>query len=112
VDVQSNGAGRYRQELEAAVYFCCLEALQNAAKHAGEDARAGISLAERQGVLQFEVSDDGRGFDPELPGRAGIQNMIDRIGALGGTLSVASAPGSGTVVRGQVPTESARVPHG
>jgi signal transduction histidine kinase len=101
---ESSGAGRYRPELEAAVYFCCLEALQNAAKHAGEDAKVAVRLAEQNGDLQFEVSDDGGGFDPAVHnGSAGLQNMADRIGALGGELKVESARGRGTAVVGSIP---------
>jgi signal transduction histidine kinase len=102
--VESNGAGRYPSEVEAAVYFCCLEALQNAAKHAGEGATARISLSQENGELRFEVSDDGAGFDAEgTAASAGLQNMTDRIGALGGELQVRSAQGEGTKVVGQVP---------
>ncbi len=98
------GTGRHRPELEAAVYFCCLEGLQNVAKHAGSGSRALVSVGQRDGWLQFEVSDDGHGFDPgALPPGAGIQNMSDRIGALGGELRIFSEPGVGTTVSGTVP---------
>jgi signal transduction histidine kinase len=104
-----DGAGRYRPELEAAVYFCCLEALQNAAKHAGPEARATVRLSQTGGAVRFEVSDDGRGFDPAAVTnhRSGLQNMTDRIGALGGELEIASTPTTGTTVTGTVPLESA-----
>ena len=83
--VESDGLGRYRPELEAAVYFCCLEALQNASKYAGEGATATVRLEESEGWLRFEVADDGVGFDPSNGSTgAGLQNMADRIGALGG----------------------------
>jgi signal transduction histidine kinase len=98
------GTARYRAEVEAAVYFTCVEALQNAAKHAGSDAHAAVRLSQRNGSLEFEVADDGAGFDPArtgLPG--GLQNMTDRIGALGGSLAIESAVGSGTRVAGTVP---------
>jgi signal transduction histidine kinase len=102
-----DGVRRYRHELEAAVYFCCLEALQNAAKHAGEGATASVHLAERDARLEFEVSDNGRGFDPAAAKRsAGVQNMTDRIGALGGTLALESAPGSGVCIRATIPLEA------
>ena len=102
--LECDGAGRYPREIEAAVYFCCLEALQNAAKHAGEGARATVELGERDGALRFAIVDDGRGFDPAaVDGSAGVQNMADRIGALGGGLEVSSAPGQGTRVCGTVP---------
>jgi signal transduction histidine kinase len=97
---------RYRPEVEATVYFCCVEALQNAGKHAGRDARATVRVWEEQGGLRFEVADDGAGFDPraEPPG-SGLTNMSDRLGALGGRLSVLSAPGDGTRVLGAVPLD-------
>jgi signal transduction histidine kinase len=102
--VDCNGAGRYPRELEAAVYFCCLEALQNAAKHAGEGARATVLLGGHDGTLSFEVIDDGRGFDPTMTANgSGLQNMTDRIGALGGTVRIDSAPGRGTTVAGEIP---------
>ena len=102
--LECDGAKRYPPELEAAVYFCCLEALQNAAKHAGDGARAKVRLAQRNGSLEFEVADDGRGYDADATGpSAGVQNMADRIGALGGELRIASAPGQGTAVTGTIP---------
>jgi signal transduction histidine kinase len=102
--VEVDGTIRYRPELEAAVYFCCLEALQNAGKHAGEGTTATIRLADRDGTMHFEVVDTGAGFDPS-PARAsaGMQNMTDRIGALGGTLTVHSAAGAGTRIEGTIP---------
>jgi signal transduction histidine kinase len=102
--VKCDGAGRYPSELEAAVYFCCLEALQNAAKHAGEGAAAIVMLRESGGGLVFEVADDGHGFEAAgTEGSAGLQNMADRIGALGGSLRIDAAPGQGTTVTGTVP---------
>jgi signal transduction histidine kinase len=104
-----NGAERYRSELEAAVYFCCLEALQNAAKHAGDGARASVKLAQCDQRLEFEISDDGHGFDPSATdGSSGLQNMRDRIGALGGELRIESVRGSGTTITGIVPTGAKR----
>jgi signal transduction histidine kinase len=102
--LDSNGAGRYPPELEAAVYFCCLEALQNVAKYAGEGAHATVRLRHSDGALRFEVVDDGVGFDPVgTATSAGLQNMRDRIGALGGSLSIDSALGRGTTVTGEIP---------
>jgi signal transduction histidine kinase len=101
--LECDGTGRYPPELEAAVYFCCLEALQNAGKHAGAGARATIHLEERNGRLSFVVADDGRGFDPSAArDSTGVQNMADRIGALGGELSLDSKPGGGTRVAGSI----------
>ena len=103
VTVESDGVGRYPQELEAAIYFCCMEALQNAAKHAGEGAKATVRLNQVDGRVHFEVADDGRGYDSgSIRPSSGLQNMADRIGALGGELSIESAPGSGTTVSGSV----------
>jgi signal transduction histidine kinase len=102
--LESSSVGRYPTEAEAAVYFCCLEALQNAAKHAGQGATATVRLWEESGALRFEVADDGAGFNPTSKGQgAGFINMSDRLGAIGGTLQVDSTPGAGTRVRGTVP---------
>jgi signal transduction histidine kinase len=102
--LETSAIGRYRPEVEATVYFCCLEALQNVGKHAGGDARATLRVWEEQGGLHFEVADDGAGFDPRIEARgSGLTNMSDRLGALGGRLSVASAPGDGTRIAGAVP---------
>jgi signal transduction histidine kinase len=101
---------RYSEDIEAAVYFCCLEGLQNVGKHAGVDARAVICLWERGDQLSFEIRDDGVGYNVE-PARSsgqGLANMSDRIAALGGTLSVESTIGRGTTVRGMLPV---RRPH-
>ncbi|MGH3475090.1 MAG: HAMP domain-containing protein [Aeromicrobium sp.] len=104
VTVDSDGVGRYAQELEAAIYFCCLEALQNAAKHAGDGAKVSVRLGQVDGHVQFEVADDGRGYDAAALGpSAGLQNMADRIGALGGEIRIESVPGAGTTVHGSVP---------
>jgi signal transduction histidine kinase len=103
VDIVADGIGRYASETEAAVYFCCLEALQNAAKHA-PDARVEIRLWEESGGLLFTVTDDGPGFDPEKAQRGhGYVNMADRLGAIGGTVRWDSEIGKGSQVRGSVP---------
>jgi signal transduction histidine kinase len=104
--VECNGVGRHRPELEAAVYFCCLEALQNAAKHAGSGARAEVALRESGRQLRFDVSDNGAGFDAgATAASSGLQNMSDRIGALGGAITITSRPGAGTTVAGAIPFE-------
>lgn len=107
LDVTVEGEiGRYGQEVEAAVYFCCLEALQNVAKYAGP-CRVVISLASDHDSLTFEVRDDGAGFDSDKVARgSGLENMADRMDALGGTLTVTSTPGGGTVVRGRAPVRA------
>jgi signal transduction histidine kinase len=104
VRVETTGISRYPPEIEAAVYYCCLEALQNAAKHAGDGAEATVSVSEVGDCLRFVVSDDGAGFDIELKGLgSGLTNMSDRLGAVGGTLGVESALGSGARVAGEIP---------
>jgi signal transduction histidine kinase len=106
VVVESDGIGRYAQETEAAVYFSCLEALQNVAKYA-EATNAEIVLANGDGVLRFEVRDDGVGFDPARTGYGtGLQGIADRLAALEGSIEIHSAPGTGTTVIGYVPFES------
>ena len=107
VRLDADGSGRYPSEIEAAVYFCCLEALQNVAKYA-EASEATIRLGGANGDLTFTVEDDGRGFDPEAVVGSGLTNMRDRVEALGGTLHVSSAPGSGTTIRGTIPMRSGR----
>lgn len=92
----------------AAVYFVCLEALQNVAKHAGSDTSARVSLAVDGEVLLVEVADDGPGFDAARTGPTrGLLNMADRAGALGGDLVVDSVPGAGTRVSMVLPHRSA-----
>ena len=104
VDLEADGVGRYQPEVEAAVYYCCLEALQNASKHAGERTSATVRLWEAGETLSFEVDDDGAGFDMNRAvSGAGLTNMRDRLGAAGGTLRIESAPGAGTHVVGKVP---------
>jgi signal transduction histidine kinase len=103
VTVKSDEIGRRPQDVEAAVYFCCLEALQNIAKYA-EANSAIIRLSDGSGALTFEVTDDGRGFDPASTGYGtGLQGMADRLDALGGSLDVRSAPDKGTTIVGKVP---------
>jgi signal transduction histidine kinase len=106
VDIDADNVGRYPQEVEAAVYFCSLEALQNVAKYA-HASRASIKLTQINGSLTFEVTDDGDGFDPTTTGYGtGLQGMADRLDAIGGTLIVKSEPGHGTSVTGRVPAGS------
>ncbi len=103
VDVVAAGIGRYSSETEAAVYFCCLEALQNAAKHAPE-AEVEVRLWEESGGLLFTVTDNGPGYDAERAQKGhGYVNMSDRLGAIGGTVRWESEPGHGSTVRGSVP---------
>jgi signal transduction histidine kinase len=101
----NNTRERYPRAIEAAAYFCGLEAMQNAAKHALL-ARSLVIVLTDNGVLQFEVFDDGEGFTPEAvePG-VGLTSMKDRLAAVGGQLHIVSAPGSGTRVVGRIPLD-------
>jgi len=109
VEVVDGGVGRYAPDVEATVYFCCLEALQNVGKYAGAK-RASIRVSEANGTLKFEVSDDGAGFDmAAAPPGSGLTNMTDRINAVGGSLVVDSAPGKGTRVAGSLPVDVVNV---
>lgn len=103
VTVEGNGLARYAQEVESAIYFCVLEALQNVAKYAGATG-VKVRVAAEDRTLMFAIIDDGAGFDPRVAKRgAGLSNMSDRIDALGGALEVRSSPGAGTTIIGRVP---------
>jgi len=104
VEIEVETSSRYAADVEAAVYFCCLEALQNAAKYAGAGAHVSVQVREEEGKLVFDVADDGAGFDPaNRAGGAGFTNMNDRLGAMGGALRVDAAPGKGTRISGAIP---------
>jgi signal transduction histidine kinase len=103
VAVDAGGVGRYPQDVEAAVYFCVLEALQNAQKYAG-GGDVVIRLNQCDGELRFEVEDHGAGFDPATAAKgSGLQNMEDRLDALGGALDIESSPGAGVRLHGRIP---------
>ena len=102
VAVDADGVGRYPAEIENAIYFCCVEALQNATRHAPGSA-VRISLAGDQRQVMFTVTDDGPGFDPAVStAGSGLRNMSDRLAALGGSCQVDSRPGRGTTVTGRI----------
>jgi len=108
VTVVADGIGRYAHDVEAAVYFCCLEALQNVAKYA-EASKATVRLVGEDGWLAFIVADDGVGFEPaEARTGTGLQGMADRLEALGGALEVLSKPQEGTTLTGRIPARSSR----
>jgi signal transduction histidine kinase len=97
------GAGeRYGPAVEAAAYFTCAEAVQNAVKHGGPGTSVQILVHDASEALEFEVRDDGAGFDTGARWGAGLANMRDRVEAVAGRLTVESAPGRGTTVRGRV----------
>jgi len=104
VDVQATGIGRYPADVEAAVYFAVLEALQNVAKYAGATT-VQVRLSDEQGRLTFEVADDGAGFDTSAVNMGtGLQGIVDRLDTVDGTISIDSTPGAGTTVTGSIPT--------
>lgn len=102
VEVAADDDLRLSTPVEAALYFCCLEALQNAAKHSGATS-VRVSINNTADGVRMTVRDDGRGFlIAEAGGGAGTANMRDRIDAVGGTLSITSAPGRGTCVTANI----------
>ena len=102
VAVDASGVERLSIETEAAVYFVCLEAMQNAQKYA-RASHVDVRLTRDDGHLAFEVRDDGVGFEESAAAGSGLQSMRDRLSALGGEVEIRSAPGAGTTVRGRVP---------
>jgi signal transduction histidine kinase len=104
VRVHDEGLGRFPEEVEAAVYFCSREAIQNAIKHAGPAAHVAVTLEQGPVAIRFEIRDDGVGMSsPFAADGLGMASMRDRIGALGGEVEIVTAPGEGTIVRGEVP---------
>jgi signal transduction histidine kinase len=104
VTIEDVGLRRYTQAVELTIYFCCLEALQNAAKHAGPGASALVRLREGRTAVYFSVEDDGAGFNPAAVRHAqGLTSLRDRLAAVGGTVRVESAPGQGTRITGRIP---------
>ena len=102
--VEAGHIGRYSQDIEAAAYFCILEAMQNAAKYAKATAARVRIRVEPGAGLEFEIADNGVGFDASARAfGSGLQGIADRLGAHGGMVDVDSAPGAGTVVRGRLP---------
>jgi len=114
VEVCATDVGRYASPIEATAYFCALEALQNAAKHAHASATR-VELVGTTAALELVVVDDGRGFDPRT-GQVGtgLTNMRERVESVGGVLTVTSAPGQGTRIRAVLPATAptAAVPAG
>ena len=103
VRVDADGVGRLPQDVEAAVYFSCLEALQNVAKYAGA-SEATITITRAAAALTFAVTDDGHGFDPNTVGSGGgLEGVADRLAAIGGAFDLRTAPGAGTTISGTVP---------
>lgn len=105
-EVVAEGVGRYSSEVEAAVYFCCLEAMQNAGKHAGEDAEVTVTVKQTNDELVFDIADNGAGFEPATVSEShGFENMRDRLGAVAGRLEIDSSVGGGSRVIGRIRVE-------
>jgi signal transduction histidine kinase len=101
---------RYAADVEATAYFCCLEAVQNAAKHSGATAIR-VVLEGHDGMLTFRVEDDGVGFDPATtPPGTGLSNLRDRIESAGGSLTTETTPGEGTSIRAGLPARPVPMP--
>jgi len=105
VDLDLDGLGRYPTSTEAALYYCCSEALQNAAKHGGPDTAVTITAHGDDEMLNLTICDTGRGFDPATIGH-GLITMTDRLSAIGGTLVIDTAPGRGTRITAVVDTSA------
>jgi signal transduction histidine kinase len=105
VELTAVSVGRYPPSLEAAAYFCCLEALQNAAKYSGA-SRIEVRLrGGTDGSLTFDVEDDGVGFEPAtIRSGSGLTNMRNRLDAVDGTLEIASSLTTGTRIVGRIPS--------
>jgi signal transduction histidine kinase len=112
--VEAEALPQGRPELAATVYFCCLEALRNAALHAGTGAKARVSIGVEEEALVFEIADDGCGFVAGQPSKGGLRRIGDRVAALGGRLEIESVPGRATSVSGSLPLNdvTSRLPPG
>jgi signal transduction histidine kinase len=104
VQIVAEDVGLSAPDVETAVYLCCLEAIQNAAKHAGRGASVAVRLQRKGDELEFSVHDAGRGFNPRVATRgAGLTGLKDRIETIGGRVRIVTSPGRGTTVAGVVP---------
>ena len=107
VSVEGVNVGRYAPEIERGIYFCCVEALQNAVKHAGPTATVRIRVVGEPRRIAFWVDDSGVGFDPaRVQAGMGLESMADRVDVMGGRLVIDSYPGMGTRIHGEVPVEA------
>jgi signal transduction histidine kinase len=110
VTVETRSFGRYSPRLERGIYYACLEALQNAAKHAGPNAAVRIRLVGEPGRIAFSIEDSGVGFDPaRVETGLGLVNLADRVDVMGGILTIDTYPGMGTRILGEVPVAPSEV---
>jgi len=104
VHVSTRDVGRCSDTVEEAVYFCALEAIQNATKHAGAGTHVVVTLERHDDELDLTILDDGVGFDYSARAAGiGLVSMRDRLGAVGGDIGISSSPGAGTTIRAHVP---------
>jgi signal transduction histidine kinase len=104
IEVIDEGIGRSSPAIEAAIYFCAREAIQNATKHAGPAADVTVMLERRRAATQLTIIDNGVGMSPEVPSNGtGVAGMRDRIEAVGGEFEIVSQPGLGTSIRAIIP---------
>jgi signal transduction histidine kinase len=105
ITVHDRNLRHYDEATENTVFSCCVDAIRNAFEHGGPDVKVSVRLFEKNGYLRFVVRDNGRGFDPSaIPSDSGLATMNDRVVLAGGEMSVVSAAGRGTMVRGTIPT--------
>ncbi len=104
VDLTSGDLPRCEPAVEAAMYFCALEAVQNATKHSGA-SRITIDIRNPSGsgLIELTVTDDGGGFALDRPSVGGLANIRDRIESVQGTVSIVSNVPTGTTVRALIP---------
>jgi signal transduction histidine kinase len=104
VRIEARNVSRYPAHIERGLYFCCLEALQNAVKHAGPGAAVRIRLIGEPNRVLFSVDDSGVGFDPSRAQNGlGLLHLADRVDVLGGVVTIDSHPGLGTRIHGEIP---------
>jgi signal transduction histidine kinase len=104
VSITASGVGPGEPRVEIAVYLCCLELIQNAAKHAGPGAAVTVRLEREADELAFTVHDTGRGFDQRaVPPGTGLSGVRERISSVGGHIEITASPSRGTTATGVVP---------
>jgi signal transduction histidine kinase len=103
LEIDANGAAPVPEVVAAAGYRIVQEALTNVARHAGPRARARVKLTRRDGLVEVEVSDDGRGAPPAVAAGGGLTGMRERAAAVGGRLEAGGAPGGGFRVWASLP---------
>jgi len=110
IRILDRGLRRHSPRAELAVYYCCLEGMQNTIKHGGPGASLTIRLTDEAGGIRFAIEDDGVGFDvTAIRHGSGLQNIAERVASLGGSVEIRSELGHGTSIVGHIP-EGAAIP--